>query len=192
MTDKQKLYAGNVAAKVQYNFKDLTGQRFGRLTVLHRVENDKSGKARWSCQCDCGNTMTENSGNLNSKHSVSCGCFRNELCTILATTHGHCRPWTSTYRSWASMLRRSLNRYGDHPSYTDVAVCDRWNPEAGGSFENFLFDMGERPEGTTLGRFGDVGNYCKENCAWQTKREQTETAIFKQAAMAEQESAYAG
>jgi hypothetical protein len=51
-----------------------------------------------------------------------------------------------------------------------VLVCERWRGEHG--YENFLSDLGERPAGTSLGRFGDVGNYCKENCAWQTDAQQ--------------------
>jgi len=51
-----------------------------------------------------------------------------------------------------------------------VTVCDRWHSANG--FENFLSDMGERPAGTTLGRFGDVGDYEPDNCAWQTPKQQ--------------------
>jgi hypothetical protein len=48
-----------------------------------------------------------------------------------------------------------------------VRVCPRWD-----SFENFLADMGERPNGTTLGRINDIGDYAPGNCAWQTYKEQ--------------------
>ena len=51
-----------------------------------------------------------------------------------------------------------------------VKVCDRWIV-----FENFLSDMGERPEGTSIGRLGDIGNYEPGNCAWQTPTEQGAT-----------------
>ena len=40
-----------------YNFKDLTGQKFGRLTVIKRADNNKNGSTRWLCKCDCGNTI---------------------------------------------------------------------------------------------------------------------------------------
>jgi hypothetical protein len=51
-----------------------------------------------------------------------------------------------------------------------VTICDRWKD----SFENFLADLGERPPGTTLGRFGDIGNYTPLNCKWMTSKEQRE------------------
>lgn len=55
------------------------------------------------------------------------------------------------------------------PNYgaVGIKVCDRWL-----SFPNFLADMGKRPDGTTLGRIGDVGNYEPGNCQWQTPTEQ--------------------
>jgi len=69
------------------------------------------------------------------------------------------------------MKTRCFNIKGDNfASYgaLGVTVCDRWKD----SFENFLADMGERPEGTTLGRFGDMGNYEPKNCKWMTSAEQ--------------------
>jgi hypothetical protein len=60
-----------------------------------------------------------------------------------------------------------------------VRVCDRWL-----SFEAFYEDMGERPEGTTLGRFGDSGDYEPGNCAWQTNQEQGTEQAKKRAAVA--------
>ena len=53
---------------------DMTGQRFGKLTVLNRVENDKFGKAQWLCQCDCGRKKIINGSSLRKGLTVSCGC----------------------------------------------------------------------------------------------------------------------
>lgn len=54
-----------------------------------------------------------------------------------------------------------------------IAVCDRWNPDKGGSFENFLDDMGMRPAGMKLDRIDNDGDYCKDNCRWTTQNIQT-------------------
>lgn len=59
------------------NFVDLSGQKIGRLTVLKRVEN-KSGRVRWLCKCDCGNEITAFSNNLTRKHTMSCGCYNKD------------------------------------------------------------------------------------------------------------------
>jgi hypothetical protein len=53
-----------------------------------------------------------------------------------------------------------------------VGVSDRWNPQSGGSFLNFLTDMGPRPAGTELSRFRDRGDYRPGNVSWQTRAEQ--------------------
>ena len=58
---------------------DLTGQRFGRLTVVEFVGTDKRGNALWKCKCDCGNETVVRYSNLKSGHTTSCGCFRKEM-----------------------------------------------------------------------------------------------------------------
>ena len=54
---------------------DLTGQRFGRLVALERVENAKDGKVQWKCKCDCGNEVIVKTNNLRSGNTKSCGCY---------------------------------------------------------------------------------------------------------------------
>lgn len=53
---------------------NLSGQRFGKLTVLERTDNSSSGKSRWVCQCDCGNTTVVTLSNLRCGKVQSCGC----------------------------------------------------------------------------------------------------------------------
>lgn len=85
---------------------------------------------------------------------------------------------TPTYISWQAMKKRCLDPNNDHyKSYgaKGVSVCNRWLE----SFKNFLSDMGERPENTTLGRFGDIGNYEPSNCKWMTLAEQQSTRVYR-------------
>jgi hypothetical protein len=87
--------------------------------------------------------------------------------------HGHspASGRSSTYKSWASMIQRCLNK-NDSAFYLyggrGVCVCRRWR-----KFSNFLADMGTRPEGKTLDRFPDKnGDYKPGNCRWATPTEQ--------------------
>jgi len=159
-----------------HNFKDLTGQTFCRLTVIERTDNAKSRLARWLCRCSCGNLTTVTGANLRNSSVQSCGCLQQEIAKanglLHVGRHGHAvnRTHSPTYNSWSMMLQRCTNPsahgYGAYGG-AGIAVTPEWM-----IFENFLADMGERPEGTTLSRFGDVGNYCKENCAWHTPAQQ--------------------
>lgn len=58
-------------------FVDLTGQKFGRLTVIKRVEN-KGRNACWLCKCECGNEKIIRGDSLKSGHTMSCGCLQSE------------------------------------------------------------------------------------------------------------------
>lgn len=64
---------------INHNFDDLTGKRFGRLTVIYREENSKSGNSMWKCKCDCGNETVVPACRLRSGKTKSCGCFRKEF-----------------------------------------------------------------------------------------------------------------
>lgn len=59
--------------------KDLIGQKFGRLTVLYKGENDKTRHIRWVCQCDCGNITTVYKDALLDGRQISCGCYLKEV-----------------------------------------------------------------------------------------------------------------
>lgn len=64
---------------MQANRRDLCGQRFGKLTVIRRVEGTQSNRARadsWLCRCDCGNESVVLGSNLVRGHTKSCGCIK--------------------------------------------------------------------------------------------------------------------
>lgn len=59
-------------------FKDLTGQKFNRLTVLGLAKRNSSGQIQWKCECDCGNIVFATTTYLKSGHTKSCGCLSKE------------------------------------------------------------------------------------------------------------------
>lgn len=60
---------------------DLTGKRFGRLTVLYKVGSDSCGHLIWKCRCDCGNDKDISATNLIQGYTRSCGCIHSEVCS---------------------------------------------------------------------------------------------------------------
>lgn len=161
-------------------FKDLTGQQFARLRVIRFVGTNRFNKAVWLCRCDCGQQAKVISGSLCSGRTQSCGCLNRESTVRRSTKHGHRRIVATTpeYSSWRSMVTRctdpnniSYKNYGAK----GICVCERWLH----SFENFLADMGPRPDGATLGRTLDLGNYEPGNVFWMTLAEQKLAAMNK-------------
>lgn len=150
-------------------FVDLTGKRFGRLTVV-RYDGKRGKQCYWLCKCDCGNTTTVQTNRLKSGKTRSCKCIQRETRVQMNLRHGMSK--SGEYGSWVSIRARCCNknsrvyhRYGGR----GIRVCKRWM----NSFDNFLADMGKKPTAEhTIERRNGKGHYCPSNCYWATRVEQ--------------------
>lgn len=140
------------------------GDQFGRLKVLELLT-----KSKVLVECLCGVTKIVRKGHLKDGNTSSCGCLRKELQSNKMKTHG--MEGTPTYKSWNNMMMRCTNpnriNYAEYGG-SGVVVTERWY-----KFENFLEDMGVRPDNMTLNRISGAKIYSKETCEWATYSEQS-------------------
>lgn len=147
--------------------KDEIGKTYNRLTILKEVERHvyPSGDTRrkFLAQCSCGSPpKTYLISELRSGNTKSCGCWN------LENLRSHGMHETRQYQCWADMKTRCDNPKNKYYSYyggRGITYCEKWK-----NFEGFWEDMKDTySDDLTLNRRDNDGNYCKENCEWDTK-----------------------
>ena len=153
---------------------DVTGQKFGRLTVLHRDRESKKRGIRYICQCECGTIKSVFGESLRRGATKSCGCLNSETASRrnreTKVTHG--QSYGPEYQAWRSMISRCRNP--SHQSYSrygarGIVVCEEWQS----NFQKFFDHVGKRPSPQhSIDRIDNAGNYEPGNVHWATAKEQ--------------------
>lgn len=160
-------------------FIDLTGNVYGRLTVIKRAEdyiypNGKRRAVQWLCKCECGTEVVARGTNL-SGHTSSCGCLNRERIVAASTTHNLSNHLL--YKVLANMWERcySIN----HKFYKDyggrgIFICPEWNRETigmGQAAVNFITwaESNGYKKGLSIDRVDNDKGYSPDNCRWTTQ-----------------------
>jgi hypothetical protein len=149
-------------------FRNLIGETFQSRLVIARLPNNKHQQVVWLCRCLlCGKEQAVVTGHLTStNHPRHCSCARKGHVGMIHGDHG-----SPEYRTWQSMLNRcrnsSLRGWKDYGG-RGLRVCERWH-----IYENFLADMGRRPNlNHSIERINNALGYFPGNCKWATRSEQ--------------------
>ena len=155
---------------MNHNFKDETGNVYGKLTVISL--DHVNGKAYWLCECECGRQKAISGDKLRSGNTKSCGCYQKQFRESGSghKTHGMTR--SRLYTEWSNMRSRCNNpknimykNYGGR----GICCCNEWKHFD--TFMHWALKSGYTDE-LTLERINVSGDYCPDNCCWIPKEKQ--------------------
>lgn len=151
--------------------RDLSGQKFGRLTVLEFAGMNKKRNSMWRCRCECGAETIVLGYKLTGDHTKSCGCLNKETTSKRVRKHGLRN--SRIYNCWRGMNQRCHNP--NEPAYPQyggrgITVCDEWRH----SFESFYeWSMANGyTDLLTIERENVDKGYSPENCCWADMKTQ--------------------
>jgi len=148
-----------------HNFIDITGKKFGRLTVLELVTTKP--RSKWRCICECGIKRDVCGSQLRSGHSKSCGCLKDDTAKGRNKTHG--MRFEKIYTIWNSMIQRCANKKNDNYGGKGITVCSDWL-----NFEGFyeFAKANNYKDGLSIERIDNSKGYNANNCIFIPKEHQ--------------------
>ena len=158
--------------------QDLTGQKFGRLSVVADTGKRRHSYVVWLCRCDCGNVTEVISDSLKRGNTKSCGCLHDELAAErikgVKTVPKHGLSHHRLFGIWSGMKTRCYNPNNkDFKDYggRGITICAEWLAD----FQRF-YDWAMKngyQDSLTIDRKDVNGNYEPSNCKWATRAEQS-------------------
>lgn len=152
--------------------ENLTGKRFGRLTVIE-FSHKENNKIFWKCKCDCGNETIVRADGLKTGHAKSCGCYNKERVSETKGALQHGLTDTKIYGTWFNIKARCYNpsceqyrNYGGR----GIKMCDEWLEDVS-EFAKWSYENGYN-ENLTIDRIDVNKDYEPSNCRWTTWKEQ--------------------
>lgn len=157
---------------IPQNFKDLTGKRFGRLTVVRQVGKTKLGALKYLCKCDCGKGKIINASNLRSGRTTSCGCFSKEVGARSSRIRAYGKTFTDKgvfikrlqhkWRAMRQLCNNPKHKYYKLNGGKGITVCAEWQDNYP-AFQNWALTHGYG-EGKEIIRVDTAKDFSPDNC----------------------------